>query len=470
MMTRVVFVGGGVVGLCGALLLARDGHEVTVLERDPTKPPSPEAAWNDWERRGVNQFRMLHYFMPRFRELAEANLPDVARDLGAAGAATINLFRSAPADVTGGFRADDTRYDALTARRPVAEAVVAQLADRCDGIDVRRGVVVQGLLTDDSSRNGVPHVIGVRTNDGTDLGADVVIDAAGRRSMLPRWLADVGAQPPIEELDDCGFIYYGRHFRSTDGSLPPMFGPLLIGYETVSILTLPADNGTWGVGVITSAKDPALRRLKDVDVWSRVVAGYPLQAHWLEGEPIDDTISVMAKIEDRHRTFVVDNAPLATGVLPLADAWACTNPSVGRGISMGMIHAVALRDLFHEAPDDPDALARAWHESTLATVEPWYRSTLAFDRGRLEQIHAELDGRTYEPDPGYELTMALMNAAGKDPECLRALLAIISVLDLPETALGDEALLERVIALGAGWRDEPPPGLTRAELLTTVAA
>ena len=36
------------------------------------------------------------------------------------------------------------------------------------------------------------------------------------------------------------------------------------------MLTLPADNGTWGVGIIASAKDTAMRSLKDVDVWADV--------------------------------------------------------------------------------------------------------------------------------------------------------------------------------------------------------
>src|SRR4051812_45383599 len=79
LMARIIVIGGGVVGMCGALLLGRDGHDVTVLERDPAPPPDAEAAWTDWERKGVNQFRMLHFFAPRFANIMKANAPEVVR-------------------------------------------------------------------------------------------------------------------------------------------------------------------------------------------------------------------------------------------------------------------------------------------------------------------------------------------------------------------------------------------------------
>jgi flavin-dependent dehydrogenase len=43
----------------------------------------------------------------------------------------------------------------------------------------------------------------------------------------------------------------------------------------------------------------------------------------------------MAGILDRYRRFVVDGAPVVTGYAAVGDAWACTNPSAGRGISVG---------------------------------------------------------------------------------------------------------------------------------------
>ena len=251
--------------------------------------------------------------------------------------------------------------------------------------------------------------------------------------------------------------------RPTDG--------LVHAHESASILTLPADNGTWGVGVIVSAKDAALRGLKDVDAWSRTVKGYPLAAHWLDGEPIDDGIAIMAKIEDRHRTFVIDGKPIATGVLALADSWACTNPSLGRGASIGFMHAVALRDLLRIASIDvPMELAQRWHEVTEATVEPYYRATLDFDRHRLAEIDAGIDGKAYDPgDPQYEITQALQSAAGKDPDVFRAFLKVAGVLACPEEVLAQPGIFDKVVELGSGWREEPVFAPTRDELLAIVA-
>src|SRR5690606_31952615 len=99
-------------------------------------------------------------------------------------------------------------------------------------------------------------------------------------------------------------------------------------YESLSILTLPADNGTWGVGFVTSARDRALRALRDRETWMRVLAGYPVCAHWGEGEPLAPDVAVMAGIEDRHRSLVVDGQPVATGIAAVGDSWAATNPSL----------------------------------------------------------------------------------------------------------------------------------------------
>ena len=90
-------------------------------------------------------------------------------------------------------------YDAVTARRPIAEAAIAAVVEANENVTVRRGVAVAGLITGEAPSDGVPHVIGVRTDAGDEFLADIVIDAGGRRSKLPSLLADVGARAPIEE-------------------------------------------------------------------------------------------------------------------------------------------------------------------------------------------------------------------------------------------------------------------------------
>ena len=117
----------------------------------------------------------------------------------------------------------------------------------------------------------------------------------------------------------------------------------------------PASTGTGSVTLVTSANDKALRALHDPGgLGNGTVRSLPLVAHWLDGEPIDGGITAMAGIEDRHRNLMVYGTPVATGVVAAGDAWGCSNPSVGRGASIGMLHATVLRDTIATTSlDDP---------------------------------------------------------------------------------------------------------------------
>ena len=472
-MAEVLIVGGGVVGMGLGMLLAHDDHAVTVLERDSqAAPEDPDKAWNNWERKGVNQFRLPHLFLPRYRQILESDLPEVATALDGDGALRINPVTDAPETLTGGPRDGDERYQMLSGRRAVVERSVTAVAEDTPGLSIRRGVTVASLLGAAEAVSGVPNVQGVRTSDGEELSADLVVDCSGRRSGLPTWLDALGARRPDEQLEDSGFMYLGRHFRSRDGQLPVALGGFLQPYGSISVLTLPADNDTWSVTVVARSGDRALLGLKDVVRWENAIRSLPTVAHWLDGDPIEDRIVTISKIEDRHRDLRPDGTPVATGILAVADAWACTNPSVGRGASIGMLHAQALRDtLRHTGPDHRAELSEAFASATAATVEPWYQNTLSFDRHRLAEMAAIAEGATYDPgDPAYEMTMALTVASMKDPDAFRAFMDIVGVLALPDAVLGRPGMFEKVIEHGADWRHEQVLGPNRDELVAVATA
>ena len=454
------------------MLLSRDGHEVTVLERDDEAPPADAAEiWEGWQRKGVSQFRLPHFFLARYRSLLGTELPDVAAALAAAGAIRLNSVLSAPEQLRGPATEEDSAFECISGRRCVVEAAVASVAGREPLLQIRRGTPVAGLVAGPAAHDGVPHVAGVRLASGAEIAADLVVDMTGRRSQLPRWLDAIGARPPADQLDDCGFIYYGRHFRSASGDVPPALGGFLQHLGTISSLTLPADNGTWSVTLVTSAKDKALRALREAAAWERAVRSLPLVAHWLDGEPIDDRVMAMAGIEDRHRNLMADGTPVATGVVAAGDAWACSNPSVGRGASIGMLQATVLRDsIAATGLDDPWEFACGFHHATAEIVEPWFRDTVAADRHRLAEIDTLMAGGEYRPsDPAWEASQALVSAAFKDADCFRGFVGTAMVLNREADVLSRPGMLDKVTALGGGWRDEPIPAPSREGLLSAVA-
>jgi flavin-dependent dehydrogenase len=187
------------------------------------------------------------------------------------------------------------------------------------------------------------------------------------------------------------------------------------------------------------------------------------------------SVNVMAKIEDRIRSYVVDGVPVVTGIVALGDAWACTNPSVGRGATIGLIHALTLRDLLREREhggdrDGPAAFARRWAEATETTVEPFVRDTLSFDRHRLAEIDAQIAGRPYSTgDESWIVGQAITNGSGHDPELLRAAVDLANLLATPAEVLARPGVAE-AMAPFVGRPANLPPGPSRAEFAGLLAS
>ena len=469
-MAKITVLGAGVCGLAAAILLGRDGHDVTVLERDPAPvPESPGDAWERWARAGVAQFRQPHYLLPRARHILDAELPDVRDALVAAGAFRFDTLTATPPSLARlERRPGDERFVTLTARRPTLEQVVARAAGGERRVEVRRGVAVTGFATRDAP--GIPHVAGVRTEAGEEVGADLVVDATGRRSSLPAWLRDAGAARLYEEAEDSGFVYYTRYFRARNGARPEPRDRLLVPVGSLSILTLPGDNDTWSVTLFGSSGDQPLKQLRDVDRWTAVVAACPGHRHWLEGDPITSVLP-MAGVLDRYRRLVVDGRPVATGLAVVGDAWACTNPSLGRGISLGLAHAARLRDVARTELDDPQAFAAAWDAATESDLAPWYRATVAVDRARLAEFDALRAGRERpQPvEPPAVLGAALVRAMPHDADIFRAFMEMGSCLTLPSALFAKPGFADRVLEVARRSDTPPPSGPTRDELLRLIA-
>jgi 2-polyprenyl-6-methoxyphenol hydroxylase-like FAD-dependent oxidoreductase len=140
----------------------------------------------------------------------------------AAGGCWIDPLASLPPSIEDRSpRPGDERLRWVNARRPVIESAYAQAAAEHPGVDVQRGARVRSPLVD--LDRGVPHVRGVVLDDGAEIGADLVVDAMGRRSKLVEWLADLGATAPPVESEDSGFACYTGYLRGPD--VPAAMGP-----------------------------------------------------------------------------------------------------------------------------------------------------------------------------------------------------------------------------------------------------
>jgi 2-polyprenyl-6-methoxyphenol hydroxylase-like FAD-dependent oxidoreductase len=460
-MGDIVVIGAGVTGMSAALAFARAGRPVTLVERDVGQlPDSVEHAFEGWDRRGIPQARHSHAFLARLRNQLRDRAPDLLAALLDAGVTEMRFTERMPAEITDTVaRPGDEDLVALACRRTTFEWVFRRVLLDEPNIRVLDGTTVDGLI-------GTPdRVTGVGTNAG-ELTADLVVDAGGRRSSLRRWLDDLGAPPSEDESVECGIVYLSRFYRLRDGvDAPQQDGPIGgdLGYLKYAVFL--GDNRTFSITFGTETGESIMRpRLLHGELFDAAAANLPATAPWVErAEPITG-VEVMARLVNRRQRFVVDGAPVATGVVALGDAAIHTNPLYGRGCSLGMAHAFACSDLWN---DDPRRLALDLDGWTRAELDPWYRASVMQDLENQKAPEARAD------DPMRSLMRdGLMPAVRSDPAVFRAFLRVLNLLDPPDAMIANPEVTGRILEVwqARGERPDPPAeGPSQDEMLSILA-
>ena len=470
---RIIVVGGSAAGQFTALLLARAGHEVVLLDRDPIEPAADiEAAAASAFRPAVPQFVQPHMVLPRCRLLLRQALPDVYDALLAAGACEATLASAMPpmlSDRAG--RPGDDQYTSVATRRSTLDWVLRRAVAGQSGICTQGGVRATGLLTRPGSP---PRVIGCATTGG-DLAADLVVDAMGRRSAIDSWLQTAGARRSRTVRAECGLAYYSRHYRfRPDAALPgPETTRVVLALNEFTIGIWGSDNCTMLLAIGPLNEDKRFRRVTDPDVFTAVANTVPVLAPWL---PVMDPISgiyPMGGLHNSMRRLTVDGVPVATGLAAVGDSVCTTNPTLGRGLALALQGAMNLVELLDEYGEDQMELAQVLDDFVTGHVEPFYTDQAANDGRRLAELRHTLFGA---PEPETTLledrvTFAALRAAMPfDAIVFRAFWRVMGMLTKPDDVYTDPDVVARtqdvLRSLGTAPAMTRP---TRAELQAALA-
>ena len=422
---KILVVGAGPAGLTMGATLARRGHRVTAVDRDPG--PAPDGTWR---RRGVMQFGHAHGFRPQVRDLLVREWPEAWDAWVGLGAEPVVL---GPPGADGPL--------AVRSRRQTYERALRAAAAGVAGLDVRTGTVDRLV-----ERGG--RVTGAVV-DGAGVDADLVVVASGRASRITAGGDDLGG--------DTGIAYVNRTYRLRPGAEP---GPLTMptawagvfdGYMT---LVFVHERGHFSVVLVRPTADAALRVLRHRDAFDAACRAIPDLAVWTDparATPTSD-VSIGGRLLNVYR-----RPRPVPGLVPVGDAVSTTAPTAGRGVAMVSLQCAEILRLL-DGGADAATIAEPFGAWCDAEIRPWVEDHLACDG----EAAARWQGA--DIDLSHPLTSAaIVAAAPADPAIGPHVGGYLAMVAPPASLAPAEPLARAVYA--SGWRAPFSAGPTRDELV-----
>ena len=356
-------------GLFAANVLADHCEQVTVLERDEEWSPKPRVTGHTVNadslpqadgRPGVPQSRHVHVLLLRGVRVLRRHFPGLEEELLALGAPSLNWLKDTAALAGGSWLPRfDSNLIGFSVSRTLLENQVRERL-RCRGnIQFRTGCRVVGLsssYTETDShghrdREGGPNdalVTGTVCTVGDEtvtLHADLVVDASGRSSRLPRWLEELGYAAPQESTVNADVGYATRWYRIPE-KWQADWKMVLLATRFPDIkggaVVQPVEGDRWVVTLVGYAGDHPptdeagfeefARRLIGPQVWDAISAAEPLTG-----------IGGYRRTENHWRHYDrLKRWP--QGLIALGDSVCAFNPVYAQGMTASALSAEILDD------------------------------------------------------------------------------------------------------------------------------
>lgn len=443
--THAVVIGAGIAGLLAARVLGDHFEAVTIVDRDHLpQEASPRA--------GVPQASHLHGLLARGHAILEQLFPGLDAELAATGAPLVDWTQDCRWFSFGGWKPHfPSGILTRTSSRSRLEWTIRRRLEARERVRIVEQHDVLALLAT-ADGMGVAGVLarqrGWPNDPTTELCADLIVDASGRDSHAPDWLARLGYPRPPETVVNASLGYASRLYAppsdwTADWRVLAMVATPPAGKRGGVIQTI--EGNRWMVTLSGAAHDYPPTDEAGFLTFARSLPSPELYRALAQAEPLSP-IRSYRRTENRLRHYErVGRWP--AGFVVLGDAACSLNPIYAQGMTVAALGALALDRALRRPGLTPARRSRRFQQD-LARVHatPWLLATAEDFR------HPTVEGT--RPTPAVQLMHwyidRLQVAACDSPAVHRALIEVLNLcrppIGLVTPALLAQALLAHPLA------------------------
>jgi 2-polyprenyl-6-methoxyphenol hydroxylase-like FAD-dependent oxidoreductase len=363
---HVSIIGASMMGLISARVLSDHFDHVTIFDRDTL----PDACH---QRKGVPQGGHGHGLLASGFHALQRLFPHLEQHLLEAGAVPGDIIGDVRWFQHGYYKAKfHSELGGILLSRPLLETTIREHVRQLSNVTIVSNTHVLGLVTDPDRRR----VTGLRIQQaGRQMEirqGELVVDASGRASRSPEWLAELGYSRPATEEVEIGLGYTTRTFRRRPGDLNGDIGVILAPKppkQTRVGFMLAMEDRRWIVSIGGWLGDHAPTDPKGFLDFARSLSKPDIYDVIKDAEPLTDAITYAFPSNLRRRYERLDRFP--GHYLVMSDALCSFNPIYGQGMSVAALEGLALAECIGRRPS-LDELWRPFIQNASRIIDtPW---------------------------------------------------------------------------------------------------